>query len=488
MKSPSPELRRLVDRLLDADPLTRPEMARLEELLEDDDHLGYYLQLTQQEAALPEALGDVPAVEPIRRRRRWIVAAGMAAAACAMFFIGLETGRRSGEPAPLAVSAPPPETGPAARITGLMGVRWTRPDHPDLISRSGALDKLAIDSGLVEITYGSGVRVTVEGPAEFDVTGREAGRLANGKLVASVPKGAEGFRIDYVDGTVVDLGTEFAMDVRRDGPTDIGVFDGEIELHTGDRPAPMPVFTNHAIRHDLTDAENPVQVIPFERDKYVRRLPNRDFAWEIISPEVQELEFDVSHLVWKPADYRAIFKWFNGPNALEIQSVELRRDGRTVTRDAHLGVTGDLALVHDNVYRLDFSGAEVEAGRWTLHATVRPVTDGLPEETPIRSAGILQFEEGLASSATAGDFIGKWTYRYGGSEFVREIRADGSIRLYKDGEWYRQSFAESRWNVEDGILKTYIPEHDASESHTLRDHDTLIFISRPYENAVRVSD
>ncbi len=486
MKPPPPELRRLVDRLLDSDPLTRPEMARLEELLEDDDHLAYYLQLTQQEATLPETLGEIPAAIVPFRRRPWLALAGMAAAACVMFFIGLETGRHFEPATPLGQSEPVPddENLPAARITGLMGVRWSDADHPDLLSHSGALDKLAIDSGLVEITYASGVRVTVEGPAEFDVVDRESGRLGNGKLVASVPKGAEGFRIDYADGTVVDLGTEFAMDVRKDGPTDIGVFDGEIELHTGDRPEPMPLFTNHAVRHDLSDAKKPLQVIPFDREKYVRRLPNRDFAWEITSPEVQELEFDVSHLVWKPADYRAIFKWFNGPNVLEIEAVELRHDGQPVARDEHRGTTGYLAHVHDNVYRLDLSDVPTQSGRWTLHATVRPI-DGT---TPILSAGILQFEEGLASSAVEADFVGKWRYHFAGSEFIRGFRPDGSIRLYENGEWRSGAFADSRWSVENGVLKSYIPRLDATESHTLRDRDTLLFISQPYENARRVEE
>lgn len=493
MSPPSSELRSLVDRLLDGGSLGRTDMARLEELLENDENLAYYLQTTQVEGALPDLLSQMPvSVMPWRGRFRVLGAVGLAAAAAVVFLFGFLAGTHRGSaPSGSAATAPAPALGPAARITGMMGVRWTSASHPDLLGSSGALDKLAIESGLVEITYASGVRVTVEGPAEFNVIDRESGRLESGKLVAAVPGGAEGFRIDYADGSVVDLGTEFAMEVRKDGPVEIGVFDGEVELHTAENGPLMPLFENHAVRHDRNDTEEPLQVIPFQRDKFVRQLPSRDFAWEIDSFSVEELDFDVSHLVWKPADYRAIFKWVNGPNALEILSCDLRVDGRSVARDEHSGITGRLERVKNNVFRLNLPEDSFQTGRWTLHMTVRAREDMANGTRPIgsiRSAGVLQFEEGLASLATAADFIGKWRYRFAGSEYVREIRPDGTVRLYENGKWYTPAFRNSHWVVEDGILKVYVPHLDATESHALRDRETMIFTSQPYENARRMPE
>lgn len=338
-----------------------------------------------------------------------------------------------------------------------MGVRWTSADHPDLLARSGSVGQLAIESGLVEITYASGVRLTLEGPARFDVTDHESGHLSRGKLVASVPKGAEGFRIDYADGSVIDLGTEFAMNVGLDGTADIGVFDGEIELHTGGGP-PMALFESHAVRHDRHDLQEPVRAIPFQREKFVRRLPSRDFAWEITRPGVEELVFDVSHLVWKASEYRAIFKWIHGMDAVIIDHVELRLDGRPVAADSHQGITGTLGIVRDNVFSLDLPEDRFASGRWTLHATVRPHPrqNDLQHYTgPVASAGILQFEEGLVSNATAADFLGRWSYHHLGYRFIREFHPDGTISLFINGELQTGEFVGLRFTSNDSAR----PEH-----------------------------
>ncbi|MCB1133383.1 MAG: FecR domain-containing protein, partial [Verrucomicrobiae bacterium] len=313
--------------------------------------------------------------------------------------------------------------------------------------------------------------------------------LLDGKLVASVPKGAEGFRVDYADGTVVDLGTEFAMSVRSGGGTEVGVFDGEIELHTGDEQ-PMALFENQSVLHRVEAAGSVIEPIPFRRDEFIRRLPSRDFAWEIRSSEAQELEFDVTHLVWKPGNYRAIFKWINGRDAIDIRDAELRIDGRVVSEDSHSGTTGILPFVRDNLYRLDIPSDAYTSGRWTLHVTVEPHprTRALTDYTgAIQSSGVLQFEDGLATNATAGDFIGRWSYRHLGSRFVREFHPDGTITLFRNGKIEDKQFVDSRWTVDGGVLTVTIPELGAEEKHILRDLNTLVFMSNPYENAVRES-
>jgi hypothetical protein len=47
------------------------------------------------------------------------------------------------------------------------------------------------------------------------------------------------------------------------------------------------------------------------------------------------------------------------------------------------------------------------------------------------------------------------------------------------------AFVGSRWEVRDGVLKVWIPERGAYECHVLRDADTLVFTSNPYDNAKR---
>lgn len=52
--------------------------------------------------------------------------------------------------------------------------------------------------------------------------------------------------MDYAKGRVVDLGTEFALEVRADGSTELGVLDGQVELHHLST-FPISLFKNQAL-------------------------------------------------------------------------------------------------------------------------------------------------------------------------------------------------------------------------------------------------
>ena len=54
--------------------------------------------------------------------------------------------------------------------------------------------------------------------------------MIRGVARARVPEPAQGFRIKTASGDVVDLGTEFSVNVDQDG-ADVHVIDGEVELH-----------------------------------------------------------------------------------------------------------------------------------------------------------------------------------------------------------------------------------------------------------------
>lgn len=486
-KAPTPELRSLVDRLHDGPPLGRLETARLEELLADDHALSYYLEITRNEALLPDVIDHlVPAATPVRTQLHspWLPLA-FAAAASLAFILGHAIGRRAtAMPAPVIAETTHPKI--PAKITGLVGVEWNDGAAPDLLGDANASDRVLIKTGLVELTYANGVRLTLEGPADYHVLDEFSGRLNAGKIYATVPKGAEGFHVDYAKGRVVDLGTEFAMEVRADGSTELGVFDGEVELH---RPGTLPIslFKNQALVHD-SETEESLRAIPLDREKFVRDLPTRDFRWEVSSPSPQQIVIDVSHLVWKPSEYRTIFKWIEGLDRVSIRDVRLCLDGKPVSTDNHSGVTGVVEWVSDNIFTLSVPPDAFRRGKWTIHATLEPMprSGGFAEsKMPIGSQGILQFEEGLVSRAKADDFIGPWSYRFLGDHFIRNFHPDGTVSLQKNGKLDASAFVGSRWIVENGELRVLVPKLGITESHILRDDHTLIFVSRPYENAVR---
>ena len=127
--------------------------------------------------------------------------------------------------------------------------------------------RLAIEKGLIEIRYATGAEVIIEGPAEFVVGGTEAaggeeegnrhqstraqkkdreksvhpssfslhpsnsGYLALGRLVARCDSpGSKGFAIETPTTRVVDLGTEFGVEVHRHGKTKVAVLAGKVDV------------------------------------------------------------------------------------------------------------------------------------------------------------------------------------------------------------------------------------------------------------------
>ncbi len=89
---------------------------------------------------------------------------------------------------------------------------------------------LKLKSGIAQIEFYQGARLSIEGPASLRLVSSGEATCTSGKLSASVPPQAKGFRINTPKGTIVDLGTEFGLDVSA-ADAEVHVFKGEVELH-----------------------------------------------------------------------------------------------------------------------------------------------------------------------------------------------------------------------------------------------------------------
>jgi hypothetical protein len=118
--------------------------------------------------------------------------------------------------------------------------------------------KFVLESGFVEITYQTGAKVVLQGPAIFDVTSPAGGYLTFGRLTAKLESGSRSkvrgmenhgsesngqrssnpkssavmFAVRTPTAVVTDLGTEFGVEVRKDGSTKAHVFRGLVEVET----------------------------------------------------------------------------------------------------------------------------------------------------------------------------------------------------------------------------------------------------------------
>lgn len=89
---------------------------------------------------------------------------------------------------------------------------------------------LRMESGIAQLELFSGVTVIIEGEAEFEIHSPMEMTVLKGRIRALVPTAAHGFKVSTLSGDVIDLGTEFALDVTS-SHADMHVLEGEIEWH-----------------------------------------------------------------------------------------------------------------------------------------------------------------------------------------------------------------------------------------------------------------
>ena len=195
--------------------------ARDEYLMYVDQHgllsqdLGAQIEFTRPQSS-QSGFEDESGGQPSRRRWMMAAAAGTAVICCVAISVLMKT----------------PESEPVPDMTFV-----TVTQLQDAVvnaqlqvgGRCGA-STIRVESGFVGLTFDSGVEVTLQGPAEYELISDAVTHLHSGLMTATVPEGAEGFAVSTPTAEVVDLGTSFGIDVSNDGISNVSVFDGKVEV------------------------------------------------------------------------------------------------------------------------------------------------------------------------------------------------------------------------------------------------------------------
>jgi hypothetical protein len=183
-----------------------------------------------------------------------------------------------------------------ALITGMVDCRWVDPhEAPVGFDRIALGRKYALISGLMEISYDTGARVILQGPCEYEVCSESGGYLAFGKSTARIekknseksgrhlskPASLELFSIRTPTATVVDLGTEFGVEVNKSGESMAHVYQGKVELRVGDSTAvkgkSVSLKKGESARAKVGENRAPVVVRQAaQANRFVRQMPKRD--------------------------------------------------------------------------------------------------------------------------------------------------------------------------------------------------------------------
>ncbi|MEL6105855.1 MAG: FecR domain-containing protein [Planctomycetota bacterium] len=117
---------------------------------------------------------------------------------------------------------------PVARLVTSLDASWRDIDpSPGAFLEKG---RFRLDSGIVELVFNRGARVTLRGPSSFELKNTDVLQISSGNLVARIPEEAIGFTIVTDEAEVVDLGTEFGLRVGNGRQTEVHVIEGLVEV------------------------------------------------------------------------------------------------------------------------------------------------------------------------------------------------------------------------------------------------------------------
>ena len=101
---------------------------------------------------------------------------------------------------------------------------------PKLHTRFVAGQTLDLEAGVAKIEFLDGAVLKLDGPVQFTLRDTKQVFLERGRLAARVPLQAVGFTIATPHATVVDLGTEFSVEVNPKDATNVHVLRGMVEV------------------------------------------------------------------------------------------------------------------------------------------------------------------------------------------------------------------------------------------------------------------
>ncbi|MDZ4289618.1 MAG: LamG-like jellyroll fold domain-containing protein [Prosthecobacter sp.] len=198
----------------------QPDLA--DRLLSD---LSLDAMLRELKGGAPEVAAP-PAIRRSQRRFTWVALGGVAALAACLTLMSTWAWRGPQELDEATSAA-------VAVLARGINLEWEDAEAAPLPGTALSPGWLRLKSGVAQIEFYQGARVTLEGPASIQLVSSSEAYCSTGRLSAHVPPQARGFRIKTPQGTIVDLGTDFGLDLSHPS-AQVHVFKGEIEWHPQD--------------------------------------------------------------------------------------------------------------------------------------------------------------------------------------------------------------------------------------------------------------
>ncbi|XPF95773.1 LamG-like jellyroll fold domain-containing protein [Colwellia sp. RE-S-Sl-9] len=175
------------------------------------------------------------------------------------------------------------------------------------LGRNLGRGEIELSEGYSEIKLNNGVVLVLEAPIRLDLKSVNQVILQQGKLVARVPQKAIGFRIDTPSAEIIDLGTEFGVEVSQNGESQVHVIEGEVKARADNLQSYQHVRKNQALSFNL---KNEMVSIKNETGEFMRVLPGES----VYNPDFLHWSFDDKN----GDNYSSIGKGIDGKHYLAV--------------------------------------------------------------------------------------------------------------------------------------------------------------------------
>lgn len=251
-------------------------------------------------------------------------------------------------------------------------------------------DRLKLKQGAAEVHYKKGTRLRVRAPAELDLPTPDEVRLHRGALSAQVPAAAIGFTVLTPVGRLVDLGTEFDVEVDSSGKTEMSVRQGKVSFEPrreGEPPGRSIELAAGQLDRAVSSA--PDVAAPVLPVSTIARGSSGRFIG-VISANGKAVEFEsfadfercqtrvVEQLRNSPADFAR--HWSSLVSATVRAEASVQVDGGHP--EASAGVRSRSITIDENGRTVSIS----ENSATGIRVTIVDVVDGEPRETRVGAA------------------------------------------------------------------------------------------------------
>ncbi len=253
----------LLDELLDGS-ISEADLLRIEsELLVDPDvrqtyynRLQLHVMLEQLASESPVDLSEFKNSQGLHWGNRASLVAGVLIGLAASLIVAFFVLRSTDQPPQMARAASTEESASGfAVLAGQSGAVWK--NNSIQVGDLVPVGEVRLESGTVQLELFSGVQMVLSGDCLFSVDSPMQVTMNHGSVRIRVPEPAEGFTIKTSSGDIVDLGTEFALEVSSDR-SDVRVIDGEVELRD-DKEDPIRVASGNSMRLSRTGPRESIE-------------------------------------------------------------------------------------------------------------------------------------------------------------------------------------------------------------------------------------